>query len=209
MIDREHGKVAHKYLFDSHNGKVVRRTEDGDPNKWESGSKSQDGRLPRAHDAHVPKTHNEIAPKGHELTTTIDTESGARMSRDSHSRVCAIEDGYGAKRVYNRDASGRVNEISLTINGKVEQYKPGNDVAGVTQPFWFKQPHNPADKTPGVQISIDDATNSLKISTKANEFIVYGADGSISQKAGSEPIKETRPAYKSGLGAPDLDRPVA
>jgi hypothetical protein len=186
MIDREHGKVAHKYLVDSESGKVVRRTEEGDPNKWESSGLK--------HDQSGRKQH-----EGAPASDASDTRSGAHLSRDAHGRVCEIEDGYGDKRVYNRDKSGHVNEVSLTINGKVEHYKLGEEVAGVTHAFWYKQSHNPGDKGPGVQISIDDATNSLKISTKATEYVIYGADGSITEKPAADREKLTRPAFKPSL----------
>jgi hypothetical protein len=190
LIDRDKdNKVAHKYLVDQESGKIVRRTEPGHPEKWEPRAQAVEG---------GPKAHLMEGQK------TIDAKTGAHTTKDNSGHVKELVDGYGDKRSYNRDKGGHVIDVTLTVHGKTEHFKPGPSVRGVSaDALWYQQPQNPGEHLKPVKVTVDDVHNSLTISTKAGESTTYGADGSITQHHGQGKDKITRPPYKVEATQPE------
>jgi hypothetical protein len=193
LIDRDkEGKHAHSYLVDQSTGKIVARTEDGNPKKWEPHGEGYD----RVAKVQAPDT---LGP--------VDRQTGAMIARDASQRVSEVVDCHGNTRLYewDRQKPDQLSSVTITINGESRQFKPGKHVPGVSDKdvLWYEQPHNENSSARGCRMHVEP-DGALVQKTGPAESTTYGVDGSIVNNKGSKKEVIMVPGYNKPIITPNL-----
>jgi len=174
LVQRDQsGQVDGKYLVDSESGKIVARTKAGQLDKWEQGPEYN-----KTNTADIQKqpTDSKLADG-----KSLDSKTGANISKDSAGRVNEVTDYHGDKRTYDRDAKGNLSEVTITQKGyEPIVYRPGTGVAGVSNHLWYKQPQIEGEPVQGLKFDVK-ADGTLIQHSSATQFVIYSPDGTITE----------------------------
>jgi hypothetical protein len=200
----QHNKVDGKYLIDCRTGKVVGRTKPGavyevwercdddavggvcdDTTDGSVGNQTADGSVcdetaaGRACDEAVDGAVGNNTADG-----LLDRRTGAKMLKDACGRVIQIIDCYEDRRAFERDTKGNLTQISITSNGETAIYKRGSAVAGVSNHFWYREPYNPKERSPGFQFEVlEDGTLIQQFSK--DKTVIFKVNGAMIERQAS------------------------
>ncbi len=108
-----------------------------------------------------------------------------------------VGDAYGDRREYKwDDKATKLTEITITHSDDktTETFRPGSNVHGVQQDFWYRYPADPKDQGKGQKFQVE-SDGTLRQYSKANEYISAKPDGSVLHTVGNE-TKVLRPPFK-------------
>lgn len=124
----------------------------------------------------------------------LDRRTGAKMLKDASGQVIQIIDCYEDRRAFERDTKGNLTQISITSNGETAIYKRGSAVAGVSNHFWYREPYNSKERSPGFQFEVlEDGTLIQQFSK--DKTVVFKVNGAMIERQASGKELLLRRAY--------------